>query len=246
MFAEDEARLLVAEAGADLDLLERLVARREAGEPLEQVVGWAELAGVRVGLRPGVFVPRQRSRLLVDLAVDHLRAATGGSGPTVVVDLCCGSGALGLAVAHAVPDVELHAADLDTVACACAADNLRDVGVVHRGDLLGALPERLRARVGVLLVNAPYVPSDELALLPREARDHEPALALDGGPDGTALHRRVAEAAPAWVGAGGIVVVETSPAQADATAAGFDAALWSLATVHDDDLDATAVQATRR
>ncbi len=222
--------------------LQELVARRVEGEPLEQVLGWADVAGVRVRLRPGVFVPRRRSAFLVDLAVQVLGSAVS----PVVVDLCCGSGALGLAVARAVPDVELHAADLDPVACACAVDNLAGTGEVHRGDLLDALPRRLLGRVDVMVVNAPYVPTDDIALMPREAREHEPALALDGGPDGSSLHRRVAAAAHRWVRAGGSVLVETSVAQAGTTAGAFAAGPWTVAVEHHDDLGATVTRATRR
>src|SRR5512133_2173864 len=104
VFAEDEARLLLAEAGSG-EALEAMVARRVAGEPLEHVLGWAEFCGLRVAVAPGVFVPRRRTEALVETAV-----ALGRVG-AVVVDLCCGSGALGLAVATAVADVELHVAD---------------------------------------------------------------------------------------------------------------------------------------
>lgn len=241
VFAEDEARLLLAEHDAGRPL-EDLVARRVAGEPLEQVLGWAELDGVRVRLRPGVFVPRRRSAALVHAALEALEAVAR----PVVVDLCCGSGGLGLAVARAVPDLELHAADVDATACACARDNLDGVGVVHEGDLLDALPADLVGRVDVLLVNAPYVPTAELVTLPREARDHEPATALDGGVDGVVLHRRVAAAAGPWVRSGGTVLVETSAHQAPLTVAGFDPAAWDVDLVTDDDVDATVVRATRR
>src|SRR3954462_3557379 len=91
VFAEDEARLLLA--GAAPDALDALVARRVAGEPLEPLLGWAEFCGLRVAVAPGVFVPRRRTEALVEEAVALFRPGA------VVVDLCCGSGALGLAVA---------------------------------------------------------------------------------------------------------------------------------------------------
>ena len=119
VFAEDETAVLVA-AAADEAALRTLVGRRAAGEPLEQVVGHADFCGVRVRLRPGVFVPRVRSELLVRLAVPAARDA--GDRP-VVVDLCCGSGALGLALRRQMPTAEVHAADVDPVAVACARDN---------------------------------------------------------------------------------------------------------------------------
>ncbi len=205
VFAEDEAALLVAHA-SDATHLETMVVRRVAGHPLEQVLGWADFAGVRVALDPGVFVPRQRTALLVEVAA--ARARTGA----VVVDLCCGSGALLLALLHRRPDVEGHAADLAPDAVRCARTNLAPTPV-HEGDLYDALPQHLRGQVDVLMVNAPYVPSAEIARLPPEARDHEPLLALDGGADGLDLHRRVADEAASWLAPGGLLLIEVSPEQ---------------------------------
>lgn len=245
MFAEDEARLLL-DATDDAETLGGLVRRRVAGEPLEQVLGWVEVAGVRVAVRPGVFVPRRRSSLLVGTALEVLGGLPDGP-PPVVVDVCCGSGALGLAVATLHDRaITLHAADVDPTAVDCAAENLRGLGTVHRGDLLDALPSHLRGRVDVLLVNAPYVPTDRIPLMPAEARDHEPRHTLDGGADGGAVHRRVGAAAASWVRAGGAVVVETSAAQRELTSAAFDPEHWTVRTRQDDDLGATCVQATRR
>src|ERR1700728_5277017 len=110
VFAEEEAALLASAAGS-AEELDAMVGRRAAGEPLEQVVGWAEFAGLRVLIDPGVFVPRRRSEFLVDVAV-LLAGRQDGTVPRVIVDLCCGTGALGLAAA-ANFGVELHAADLD-------------------------------------------------------------------------------------------------------------------------------------
>lgn len=206
VFAEEEAALL-AEATPDRQRLERMVADRVAGLPLEQILGWADFAGVRVAVEPGVFVPRQRTALLVDLAT---AAARDGD---VVVDLCCGTGGLGAALLARRPGIDLHAADLDPAAVACARRNLPPERV-HEGDLYGALPGDLRGRVDVLMVNAPYVPTDEIAHLPPEARDHEHRLALDGGGDGLDVHRRVAEHAAEWMADHGMLLIEVSTAQA--------------------------------
>jgi release factor glutamine methyltransferase len=224
VFAEDEAQLLTAAARttAELDVL---VERRVSGLPLEQVVGWAEFSGLRIFVDPGVFVPRRRSEFLVKTAVSLARRPA-----PVIVDLCCGTGALGLAVAAGLGGAkpggaELHAADIDPAAVACARRNVEPAGGhVYQGDLFGPLPPALRGRVGVLICNAPYVPSPELAFLPPEARDFEPRVALDGGQDGLAVLRRVAAEAPRWLAPGGSLLVETSEQQAPAMARAMTAA----------------------
>lgn len=231
VFAEEEAALLWAEPWSAPELA-AAVARRAAGEPLERVLGWAELAGVRIALAPGVFVPRRRSELLVRAAVARTRPGS------VVVDMCCGAGAVGAAVAAAVPGIELHAADIDPAAVACAR---RNVSTVHQGDLFAALPDVLRGRVDVLVCNAPYVPTGEIALLPAEARLHEPVITLDGGPDGVDLHRRVAAAAPGWLAPPGFLLIETSERQASLTAEACAGLRTTVVT--DDDLGATVVVA---
>ncbi|EWC61992.1 Protein-N(5)-glutamine methyltransferase PrmC, methylates polypeptide chain release factors RF1 and RF2 [Actinokineospora spheciospongiae] len=235
VFAEDEATLLLA-AAPGADVLDVLVARRVDGEPLEHLLGWVAFDGLRVPVDPGVFVPRRRTEFLVQLAAPLL---TPGS---LAVDLCCGCGAVGIALRARVPGVEVHAADLDPAAVACAARTLPDV---HEGDLYDALPPALRGRVTVLAVNAPYVPTDAIALMPPEARDHEPRLALDGGPDGVALHRRVAAHARDWLAPNGHLLIETSHEQATSTADAFRAAGLTATTHHDEDRHATVVVGTR-
>ncbi|MEP6852977.1 MAG: putative protein N(5)-glutamine methyltransferase [bacterium] len=235
VFAEEEADLLLA-ADVDPEQLAVMVERRVAGEPLEHVVGEAEFCGLRIVVSPGVFVPRPRSEFLVERA-----AGLVGSG-SVVVDLCCGSGALGAALAVRRPGIELHASDIDAQAVRCAADNLAAVGgVVHCGDLYVALPARLRGRVDLVVANAPYIPTDAIGLLPPEARDHEPRAALDGGADGLDLHRGIAAESGQWLRAGGYLVIETSAGQAAETAAIMTGCGLSAEIVGDDDLDATVV-----
>src|SRR5690242_10790771 len=165
VFAEEEAALLTGAAGNPAEL-DAMVARRAGGEPLEYVVGWAEFCGLRVFVDPGVFVPRLRSEFLVSVAVDRIRAQAG-TAPPVIVDLCCGTGALGLAVAVAAGFSELHAADLDPAAVACARRNVEPAGgQVYEGDLFDPLPSGLREGIDVLICNAPYVPTTEIAFMP--------------------------------------------------------------------------------
>ena len=208
VFAEDEAAVLM-DAATTPDELESMVRRRVGGLPLEQVVGWAAFHGLRIVVEAGVFVPRRRTELLVDEAVALAPARA------LVVDLCCGSGAVGAAVAAARPDIALHAADIDPAAVRCARRNIAiDAGDVHEGDLFDALPDDLRGRVDVVVACAPYVPREAIGLMPPEARLHEPLAALDGGLDGLDIVRRMADGCGDWLAPGGRLIVEASEDQA--------------------------------
>jgi release factor glutamine methyltransferase len=238
VFAEDEEALLAGDATSDAHL-ERMVEARVAGTPLEQVLGWADFHGVRVVVEPGVFVPRHRSDALVDEAINLARERA------VVVDMCCGTGALGLAVIYAVPDATLHSSDLDPAAVRCARKNVEPRGgSVSEGDLFDALPSTLRGRIDLLIVNAPYVPSEKIRLMPLEARDHENQIALDGGEDGLDVHRRVAAGAPGWLASGGHLIVESSSAQADELASAFASAGLAARIIIGDDEDGAVIVGT--
>ncbi|MBV9095769.1 MAG: methyltransferase [Streptosporangiaceae bacterium] len=245
-----------------------MVGRRAAGEPLEHILGWAEFCGLRIAVEPGVFVPRRRTEFLVHQAVQL--AAPGA----VIVDLCCGTGAIGAALAAAVPAAKVHAADIDPAAVRCARRNLsaqclperarrasrraaaqglperarrasrRAAAQVHHGDLYAALPSGLRGRVGIVVANVPYVPSGEIALLPAEARAHEPTCALDGGGDGLNVLRRVAAGAPQWLAPGGHLLIETSARQAPAAAEAFTACGLAASVAASAELGATVVIGT--
>jgi release factor glutamine methyltransferase len=199
VFAEDEARLL-AEAAGSADELERMVADRAAGRPLEVLVGWASFCGLRVAVAPGVFVPRRRTEFLARSAAARARPSS------VVLDLCCGT---------------------------------------FEGDLYDALPYALRGRIDVLVCNAPYVPTDAIALMPPEARVHEPAAALDGGDDGLDVQARVAAGAPAWLSPGGFLLIETSGRQANGTVALMTSAGLAASVAHDADVGGTVVTGRR-
>jgi release factor glutamine methyltransferase len=234
VFAEDEARLLISAADTPAELAS-MVERRVDGLPIEYVVGWAEFCGLRIAVDRGVFVPRHRSEFLVQQARSLVVPGA------VVVDLCCGAGALGIAVASG-SDVELHAVDIDVAAVKCARRNVEPVGGhVYEGDLYDALPDDLRGRVDMLVVNAPYVPTGAIETLPREAKLYEPPVALDGGVDGLDIQRRAAAGAAQWLSPQGHLLIETSEMQAARTAkivsdGGLDARI-----LRSEELDATIV-----
>ena len=216
--AAEEASILVADAGTADEVAAR-VARRVAGEPLEHVVGWSEFRELRLAVTDGVFVPRTASGLLVEEAASIVRCLAGPGREVLVVDLCCGVGAVGAALAAEVPHLRVHASDVDPRAVACAERNLAACGGrVHLGDLFHALPRRLRGRTDLVVSSPPYVPTDQIRLLPTEARLFEPTTALDGGPDGLALVERIAREARRWLAPGGRLAVEVSEVQVDAAA----------------------------
>ena|SRR5699024_4456403 len=218
VFAEEEARLLYESAGNAAELTVMLNQRCQ-GTPLEHVIGSVRFAGSRVHVDSGVFVPRARSEALVRRVVHHPGhdgAPTDDGAPTVI-ELCCGTGAVALAVSRSLPVRELHAADLDPRAVQCARRNLAGVATVHQGDLFAALPARLAGRVNTVVVNAPYVPTADIDFMPRDARLHEPRTALDGGADGLDLHRRLAAEAPSWLAPGGSLFLEIDAGQVPLT-----------------------------
>jgi release factor glutamine methyltransferase len=220
-----------------------MVRRRAGGLPLEHVLGWAEFCGLRIAVDPGVFVPRRRTEFLVRQA-----AAVAPAGTTaVVVDLCCGSGAVGVALAAALGRADLHAADLDPAAVRCARRNVTAAGgQVYEGDLYQPLPGTLRGRVDILTANVPYIPTGEIRLLPPEARVHEARAALDGGPDGLDVLRRVAASAADWLAPGGHLLVETSERQAPRAVGTIAGCGLNPRVATSAELDATVVIATRQ
>lgn len=235
VFAEEEAALLHS-AAVTANELAALVERRVAGQPLEHILGWAEFCGLRVAVEPGVFVPRRRSEFLATTAV------ASSPNAAVIVDMCCGSGALALVLGVRLPDAQLHAVDIDPRAVSCARVNIALIGgEIHEGDLFDALPTQLSGRIDLLVANAPYIPTESIAFMPAEARDHEPLIALDGGPDGLDIQRRIVASAPQWLAPGGQLLVETSEQQAPETAGFFDAAGLESSIHRGDDVDATVV-----
>lgn len=272
VYAEEEAALLIA-AELTAEQLAAAAERRTAGFPLEHILGWAEFCGLRIAVEPGVFVPRRRTELLVSEAARilgvsraaaeasaakaSLPAASGARGLSmeaavapasgaIVVDLCCGSGAVGLALARLAPGIELHASDIDPAAVRCARRNVLPAGGnVYEGDLYSALPDQLRGRADILAVNAPYVPTDSIDCMPFEARVHEPRVSLDGGPEGLDIQRGVARGARTWLRRGGHLLIETSRSQAGRTVEAVASGGLMPRIMQSEDLDATVVVGLR-
>jgi release factor glutamine methyltransferase len=179
------------------------VRRRAAGEPLQQILGWESFRGLRIGLTRDVLVPRPETETLVEHALALLP-----SGPRRVIDVGTGAGCIAAAIADARRDVCVVALDVSEAAARVARDNARRLGLsvqVVVGDLLSGVG----GAVDLVVANPPYLPARDWPTLPREVRDWEPRIALDGGADGTALLRRIVADAPRVLAPGGALIVET-------------------------------------
>ena len=218
----------------------RCSARREAGEPLEVIVGWAEFRGPSRRRRTGGLRAAAPHRAARASAADRASPAPARSSSSCAA----GSPPSRPRSPRELPGAEVYAADIDPAEVAVARRNLPPASGgdrVFEGDLFDALPAGLRGRVDILIANAPYVPTAEIALMPPEAREHEPLVALDGGADGLDVQRRIAADAREWLAPGGSLLIETSVRQAPATAEAMRAGGLEPRTVHDDELDATVV-----
>jgi release factor glutamine methyltransferase len=199
-----------------------LIARRADHEPLQHLLGYEDFRGLRLRVTPDVLIPRPETEGLVEWALELLDALSA-DGPSLVADIGTGSGAIACALAAARPDARVLATDVSPAALAIAEGNVRALGFGSRvrviaGDLLEPLAGE-HAAVDMIVANAPYLPSGILPALPREVFAFEPHQALDGGPDGMDVHRRLLIAAPAALRPGGRLVLEIGEDQSGPLAA---------------------------
>lgn len=226
---------MLAEAETNSDL-NRMIEARSDGVPLEQILGWAEFSGLRVGIAPGIFVPRYKTEFMVEEALAFCESNS------IVLDLCCGSGAIGLAIISSKPSIQLLVSDIDPIAVSCAARNLAPFGVeVFEGDLFDPIPREWKDRIDILVANAPYVPTESIEIMPRESRLYEPHVSLDGGQDGLDVHRRIAMGAPEWLAPGGHLLIETGKNQAANAANLFEKSGMTSRIVYSDEYDSTVI-----
>ncbi len=236
MAAAEEAAELAACAGGDRALLEMLAERRVAGEPLAWITGMAVFGDLTVRVDPGVYVPRWQSLELARRAADRLPEYG------TAIDLCTGSGAVAAALQSARPAARIVATDNDARAVACARAN----GIeAHHGDLFAAVPPALRGGTDVVVAVVPYVPTEELRLLPRDTLRFEAPSHYDGGRDGVDLLQRVVTDAPGFLRPGGALLLELGGQQADVLRVTLDRLGYtSVRTWSDDDGDLRGLEAT--
>lgn len=224
------------------------VRRRAEGEPLQYVTGEMPFRHIVMRVRPGVFIPRPETEILVEEGLVFL----GGIGPAghdagtrgpVVVDVCTGSGCVACSIAHERPDATVFATDLSADAVEIAQDNVSRLGLgdrvrVFEGDLLGPLGRDPHAsaqagRVDLVLANPPYIPTGDLDALPTEVLGHEPRLALDGGPDGLDTARRIMHEARDWLCPGGLLAMELDEGRVESAAKAMSEWYEGIRTVRD-------------
>jgi release factor glutamine methyltransferase len=208
VFAEREADLISASFPDDADR-EAAVRRRVTGEPLEYVVGHAAFGEVDVEIGPGCFIPRARAVALVDAAGRQLNRPY-----LTALDLGCGVGPIAALLSLRHPTWQVHASELDETALAWARRNAQTFGFsVHAGSWWSALPDRMRGGLDLVVAHLPYVPSGQVALLPRDFRDHEDRRTVDGGVDGLDALRAVAADAIGWLAPDGLLLTQVTHAQ---------------------------------
>lgn len=231
LYAHHDRPLTEVERAGFRDSIER----RAAGEPLQHITGEVGFRHLVLRSKPGVFIPRPETEVLVEVALGHLNALGRES---LVADLCTGSGAVALSLAHECDQARVWATEADEGAAALAAENAERLGLADRvtvltGDLLGPLPSELRGRLDAIVANPPYIPSPDLADLPAEVRDHEPHAALDGGPDGLDTARRIMEEARGWLVPGGLLAMECDETRVSDADLGMRAWYEEVSTMND-------------
>jgi release factor glutamine methyltransferase len=191
-----------------------LLDRRAAHEPVQHILGFEEFRGLKIAVTPDVLIPRPETEGLVERALELLAERPGA----LVADIGTGSGAIACALAAARPDLEVLAVDQSLGALTVASDNVRALGLASRvrllaGDLLDPLAS-LGGSLDMVVANPPYLPSGIIAGLPAEVERFEPRLALDGGPDGMRVLRRIITEAPRSLRPGAWLLMEIGEEQA--------------------------------
>ena len=218
-----------------------LIDRRAAGEPLQYILGSQEFMGLNFAVNPSVLIPRQDTETLVELA---LKRAGEKKRSLSILDMCCGSGAIAVSMAHFLPKAKITSCDISLEALEVARGNAARNGLNGRiefreSDLFFMTKRKKTVRIkdsfDMILSNPPYIPTQDIDTLQTEVRDHEPIKALDGGSDGLDFYRRIAEDAFGSLKKDGLMFLEIGCDQAEAvTSLLSGAGYYSEIEVHKD------------
>ncbi len=213
-------------AGAELATYRDLIRRRGTGEPLQTLIGTTGFYSREFKVEAGVFIPRPETERLVEKVCDLLAPPGSRLVAPWAVEVGSGSGVIAVSLAAELPSLEIWTTDRNPQAVALTRRNAERHGVDNRvhaleGDLLAAVPAKLRGQLDLLVSNPPYIRSDALPALAAEVQ-HDPPAALDGGPDGLDVYRALAAAAPRWLAPGGWLAVEIGADQGETVPALLD------------------------
>jgi len=228
-------RVLVA---GEVDAFRGLITRRGQREPLQHIVGSTSFCGFEIAVNRHVLVPRPETELLAERGWTFLNQLPAvQSRPATALDFGTGSGCLAIALACKCPAAEIWAVDVSPDALAMARENAARHGGAARirfleGDGFAALPPD--ARFDLIISNPPYIPSEEIASLQPEVRDHDPRGALDGGADGLDYGRRLAAEAARFLNPDGRLMLEFGDAQAGLLRPIFEEQNWIVETIAED------------
>lgn len=217
----------ISEKDADFYFAE--IEKRAARIPLQHIIGSTEFMGIDFDVNEDVLIPRSDTETLVKSALDDVQALARTGKNFRILDLCCGSGVVGLSLAANLPDCRMVLVDISEAAVGLARANLTKIAkaggaaanpalkkvALKQGDLLAPFKGRFRnEKFDIIVTNPPYIPSAEIAALEPEVSEHEPKLALDGGKDGLAFYRRILCEAPLHLRTGGKLYMEIGAPQA--------------------------------
>lgn len=223
-----------------LEPMRQLLRRRAAREPLQHLVGTVAFADFELQATPQALIPRPETELLLEHASRWLAgrmAQPDAPAQPAILDWGTGSGCLAIGLARHFPTARVTAIDVSPEALSLARQNAEKNGVHDR--MTWALSDGFAALAGkcgfdLVVANPPYIPSAEIARLEPEVREHDPRLALDGGPDGLDFYRRLATECPPHLAAGGMLWLELGHGQAAAVSAIFSAAGWRIVALEQD------------
>jgi release factor glutamine methyltransferase len=214
------ARLKSNTRGEEKETFEKLIKRRISGEPLQYILGHQEFWSIDFKVDSCVLIPRPDTELLVEQSLSIL-SETSYEEPPLVLEIGTGSGAVAISLAKEVKDIFLVATDISREALMLAKENAKALGLLEQihfvnGNLFDPFCLlRGGAPFHLILSNPPYITSSEIRALPREVRDYEPGIALDGGEDGLAFHRNIISQAPVYLEKGGWLLLEVGQGQAE-------------------------------
>ncbi|MDP8296732.1 MAG: peptide chain release factor N(5)-glutamine methyltransferase [Candidatus Orphnella occulta] len=195
------------------EFVEKMVAARIGGKPLQHITGKANFYGNDLFIREGVFIPRPETEVLVDIAIDlaHTIQLAMSSSELKILDMCTGSGNVGISLTKALTQCKITSSDISDKALRAALKNAALNSVSENMEFIKAdlldIPEEYRESFDIIVCNPPYIRSGDIDSLPDEVK-RDPIEALDGGVDGMSFYRRIAEASPDFLKKGGSLVLE--------------------------------------